>query len=154
MNKSIFKLVLLFSITLISTSCNNDDDNNPQTCTTQGLFYRLGSSNLSALEADLTTDLFPNNSIDPVTNQSVPAVEIFGNDSNGDFVVFVTEVLTVNATGTAELIIGNGNSETINVTCLVTDTVVGGAMRFEISGTYNSTALSGEYCVTIDSVNP
>lgn len=149
------KINVLFITILAATlfSCNNDDDNNLQTCNNQGLLYTLGSSaNIFALEADLATDLFPNNTI--VNNQSVPSVEIYGNDSNGDFVVFTTDVLTINATGTGDLIIGNGLTEMINVTCLATDNVVGGLMRFQLSGTYNSNVISGEYCVTIDSVNP
>jgi len=151
------KIKNLFVIILYITtlhSCNNDDDNNPQTCNNQGLYYTLGSNSVSAPETDLTTDLFPNNSIDPLSNQPIPAVEIYGNDSNGDFVVFVTEVLNLNATGNADLIIGNNPTEVITVTCLATDNVVGGLMRYQISGTYNNMTLNGEYCVTIDSVTP
>lgn len=147
-------LIAILAVTFFF-NCNNDDDNNPETCNNQGLYYTLGnSSQITAPEINLTTDLFPNNTIDPISNQPIPAVEIYGNDSNGDFVVFVTEVLTLNASGDADLIIGNGASETVSVTCLATDNVVGGLMRFALSGMYNNQSISGEYCVTIDSVNP
>lgn len=147
-------LIAILAVTIFF-NCNNDDDNNPETCNNQGLYYTLGNSpQITAPEINLTTDLFPNNTIDPISNQPIPAVEIYGNDSNGDFVVFVTEVLTLNATGDADLIIGNGASETVSVTCLATDNVVGGLMRFTLSGMYNNQSISGEYCVTIDSVNP
>ena len=84
----------------------------------------------------------------------LPAIEISGGDSNGDFIVFVTEVVTLNASGTAELIIGSGPNEMINVICLASDTTIGGTMRYGFSRTYNGQSISGEFCVTVDSNNP
>lgn len=147
------KFILSAILVTFMLSCNNDDDNNPMTCSTQGLFYTLGSSaQITATDASLSADYFPNNTI--VNNQPVPAIEISGSDSNGDFIVFVTEVVTLNASGTAELIIGSGPNEMINVICLASATTVGGTMRYGFSGTYNGQSISGEFCVTVDSVNP
>ncbi len=148
MNNKTQAFFAVLTVLIILISCSNDDDNNPQTCNNQGLAYELNANGtiILAPEANLTTDLFP--------NQSTGVVEIFGNDSNGDFIVFTTDVITLNAMGTGDLIIGGMPNDTVNVTCIATDNVVGGLMRFELSGNYNNAPIDGEYCVTIDSVNP
>ena len=146
-------LLLLFLFTIISFSC--DDEETPSNiCTYAGLSYQLNNTVILAPEANLQTEIFPNNSFDVTTNQPIPAVEIYGYDANGDFIVFTTEVLTVNASGTADLIIGSGINQIINVTCLANDNIVGGNMRYQISGIYNNQNLSGEYCVIIDAIIP
>lgn len=151
-------LVFIAISAIIFYSCSKDkDDELPTptpTCNYSGLSYQLNNTTILAPEVNLQTEIFPNNSFDPITNQPIPAVEIYGNDANGDFIVFVTEVLTVNATGTAELSIGSGTNQIINVTCLANDNTVGGNMRYQISGIYNNQNLSGEYCVIIDAINP
>lgn len=156
MKKIILVFVAISSIIFYSCDKDNDDElpTPTPTCNYSGLSYQLNNTSILAPEVNLQTEIYPNNTIDPITNQPIPAVEIYGNDANGDFIVFSTEVLTVNATGTAELSIGSGTNQIINVTCLANDNVVGGNMRYQISGTYNSQALSGEYCVIIDAINP
>ncbi len=132
-------LILLLAIFI--TSCNNDDDSLTQTCTTQGLFYTIGSSaQVFETEANLTTDFFINSS-------NGPEVEIYGSA-----VVFVTTTVNLNQTGTAVITIGNGPTETVAVACLATDMVVGGTMRFAFNGTYGGNPITGEFCVTIDAV--
>lgn len=156
MKKILIFIAVISSIIIYSCDKDHDDDTSSPTptCNYSGLSYQLNNTSILAPEVNLQTEIFPNNSFDPITNQPIPAVEIYGNDANGDFIVFVTEVLTVNATGTAELSIGSGTNQIINVTCLANDNVVGGNMRYQISGTYSSQPLSGEYCVIIDAINP
>ncbi len=156
MKKIILVLAAISSIIIYSCSKDNDDTllTPTSTCNYSGLSYQLNNTSILAPEVNLQTEIFPNNSIDPVTNQPVPAVEIYGNDANGDFIVFVTEVLTINSSGFADFSIGSGATEQINVTCIANDNVVGGNMRFQISGTYNNQPLTGEYCVIIDAINP
>jgi hypothetical protein len=134
------KTILLLILTIAISSCtNNDDDGITTTCTTQGLFYDLGTNpQVFEPEVNLTTDFF-------ITSSNGAEVEIYGSN-----VVFVTTTVNLNQTGTGTLLIGNGPTETINVTCLATGTAVGDVMRFVFNGTYNGDPITGEYCVTID----
>lgn len=149
-------LIFISALSIIFYTCDNDDDASTpiSKCNYSGLSYDLNNTTILAPETNLQTEIFPNNSIDPNTNLPIPAVEIYGNDANGDFIVFVTEVVTVGSSGSADFSIGSGSNETINVTCLANDNTVGGNMRYQISGTYNSQPLTGEYCVIIDAINP
>ena len=136
------KTIFLLVITIAFSSCtNNDDDGTTLTCTTQGMFYDLGTNpQVFIPEANLTTDFY-------ITSSNGPEVEIYGAG-----IVFVTTTVNQNQTGTGTLIIGSGPNETINVTCLVTGTTVGDVMRFLFNGTYNGNQITGEFCVTIDVV--
>lgn len=154
MKKTILFLIILYIGTVFSCDKDNDDENPVPTCNYSGLSYQLNNTSILAPEANLQTEIYPNNSIDAVTNQAVPSVEIYGNDANSDFIVFTTEVLTINTNGAAELSIGSGSNQIINVTCLANDNSVGGNMRYQLSGIYNNQNISGEYCVIIDAINP
>lgn len=136
------KTILLLVITVAISSCtNNDDDGITMTCTTQGFFYTIGTNaQVFEPEANLTTEFL-------MTSSNGPEVEIYGSA-----VVFVTTTVNLNQTGTGIMTIGNGPTETVAVTCLATDTVVGGTMRFAFNGTYGGNPISGEFCVIIDQV--
>ncbi|WP_452223089.1 hypothetical protein [Lacinutrix chionoecetis] len=136
----ILKVLFLLVVTITFSSCtNNDDDGITTTCTTQGLFYDLGTNaQVFEPEVNLTTDFY-------ITSSNGPEVEIYGAG-----VVFVTTEVTLNATGTAMLILNNGPNANVYVTCLATGTNVGDTMRFIFNGIYNGDPITGEFCVTID----
>jgi len=138
---NILKTVFFLTLVTFFTSCNNDDDGITLTCTTQGLFYDLGTNpQVFEPEANLTTEFF-------ITSSNGPEVEIYGAG-----IVFVTTTVNLNQTGTAFLTIGSGPTETLNVVCLATGLAVGDTMRFAFNGTYNGDPIAGEFCVTIDAV--
>lgn len=136
------KTVALIVLAVFMSSCtNNDDDGVTTTCTTQGMFYDLGANpQVFIPEANLTTEFF-------ITSSNGPEVEIYGSG-----IVFVTTTVIAGQNGTCFLTIGNGPTETLNVSCVVTSNVVGGTMRFFYNGMYNGNTITGEFCVTIDAV--
>ena len=132
---------LTATLGVLSFSCSNDDDATFTTCTTQGLFYDLGTSpQVFEPEANLTTDFF-------ITSGNGPEVEIYG-----PVVTFVTTAVNLGDTGTAMLTLNGLATETVAVTCLATGNNVGDTMRFAFNGTYVGDPISGEFCVTIDVV--
>lgn len=143
-------LILILAITFFN--CSNDDDiNNPPVnangCNYQGLTFEDNANNTMTLipESDLTTDFFPNNN-----GPGIAAVEIFQSSGTGSM-VFVTDVVTLNAAGTGTLML-NGTSYIVNVVCQIAGTTVGGEFRFDIvEPTLN---IEAEFCVIIDAVIP
>lgn len=143
-------LRFMLLVLLISYSCNNDDDNNIQTCTQQGWAYSLDNTSLNTIdETVLNTDYF-HHYLGPGTG---PAVEIW-KVSGLNKVVFLTTVITAGATGQGDLSINGNPIETVDVTCVVGGSTVGSLMRFTVSGTYNNQMIEGEFCVVIDDVIP
>lgn len=145
--KTIFKLAIIVFGTIM-ISCDNDDGNaaNQNLCVYEGLtYYDTSNQNTQTLipETNLTTDFFPNNG-----GVGVPAVEIYKSDDIS--MVFTTNVVTLNASGIGDLIINNGPSIQVNVTCQRAGTQIGDEMRFDIT----ASGVEAEFCVTIDDVTP
>ncbi|WP_291869868.1 hypothetical protein [Maribacter sp.] len=141
------KLILVLTIALSFLSCDNDDNNatNASACNYEGLSYLDTSNNDQTLipEASLTTGYYPNNG-----GIGVPAVEIYKTDDIS--MVFTTNVVTLNGTGTGDLIINNGQNITVNVTCQRAGTAVGEEFRYDVT----ASGIEVEFCVVIDEVNP
>ena len=145
----IMKIVFLIIVTAtLFFSCDNDSSSSPNDtqCNFDGLTFLDTSSNVQTLIAEtlLTTDFFPNNG-----GAGIPGVEIFGTATTGEFVVFVTDVVTLNATGPGSISV-NGTNYPVTVTCQRAGTAVGDEFRFDLVGS----GAEAEYCVVIDSVNP
>ncbi|PQJ31539.1 hypothetical protein BST92_06190 [Nonlabens arenilitoris] len=144
--KSLLKVSLLLFISLTMLSCDNDDgmaDNQSQ-CNYQGLTFDDGSTQTLIPEAQLQTELFPNNG-----GPGVAAVEVY-ETSNPSNIWLLTEAVTLNAVGPGTLGI-NGTNYTVTVTCQRAGTAVGDEFRFDVVTTGG---LEGELCVVIDAVIP
>lgn len=141
---ALFIIVTLFA----SYSCDGDDEDSPnyEECNYQGLAYQDTVNNIGifAEETNLSTELFLNG-----TTTGVPDLEIYGNATTGEFTVFTTSHVTLNASGGSSIIIA-GTTYPITVTCLRAGTSVGDEFRFNITGN----GINGEYCVVIDTVIP
>ncbi|ADV51252.1 hypothetical protein I2486_19765 [Cellulophaga sp. E16_2] len=138
---------LVMTVAFCFLSCDNDDGNatNESQCNYEGLsYYDVDNDDETLIpESNLTTTYYPNNS-----GPGIPAVEIYKTDDVS--MVFTTDVVTLNATGTGDLTINNGQTTTVNVICQRAGTAVGEEFRYDIT-------LSGfevEFCVVIDGVNP
>ncbi len=137
-------LLLLLSITLIGTSCDNDSTPSPNDnqCNYQGLTYVDANDNIITQipEASLSTDYF----------SSGQNVEIWDTANPGDTFI-VTNAVTVGAIDNTPQIKINGTSLTGTITCQrVTGLTVGDELRYDIVITGGAEA---ELCVSIDSVN-
>lgn len=144
--KSLLKVSLLLFISLTMLSCDNDDgmaDNQSQ-CNYQGLTFDDGSTQTLIPEAQLQTELFPNNG-----GPGVAAVEVYETSNPGN-IWLLTEAVTLNAVGPGTLGI-NGTNYTVTVTCQRAGTAVGDEFRFDVVTTGG---LEGELCVVIDAVIP
>lgn len=150
--KTILKTTI--SIVLIITlliSCDNDSSPSPNDtqCNYQGLSYLDTSNNTQILipEANLNTQFFPNANNGPYGN---PGVEIAGTAPNGDFVFFVTNVITENTTGVVRDFTINGEQiqGITSVTCQRAGTLVGEEFRYDIT----ISGFETEFCVIIDEV--
>ncbi|MCT4630978.1 hypothetical protein [Winogradskyella sp.] len=146
--KTIKKTLLLVLLITVSFSCDNDDGNAPNenVCTYEGLTFEDPNNNTNILipEADLQTEYFPNNG-----GPGIPAVEIYETSNPGNL-WFLTDVVTLNATGTGTIGIG-GTNYPCTVICQRAGTQVGEEMRFDVVFNGGNEA---EFCVVIDSVNP
>ncbi|MDO6600225.1 hypothetical protein [Tenacibaculum sp. 1_MG-2023] len=146
--KTILKLTLLFTFFLTLFNCDNDNGNAPNQniCNYEGLTFLDSSNNTQTIlpETQLQTDFFPNNG-----GPGIAAVEIYETSNPGN-IWFITDVVTLNGTGTGTLGIGNTNY-TVNVTCQRAGTMIGEEFRFDIVTTNGS---EGELCVVIDNVTP
>lgn len=135
------KIIFLALICLAVSSCNNDDDMDPNTCNVQGFTFSYGNESGFIPESDLTTELDPNGS---------PALmEIYG-FVGPDTVVFTAPY---NSDG-GDIIINGLPSETISASLDVSGTNVGDLIRYSLTGTYQGQPLTGEFCVVVDLVRP
>ena len=139
----LYLLTILFIFSFYN--CDNDDGNAPNQniCNYEGLTYLDGSTQTLLPETILATEYYPNNG-----GPGIAAIEIYKTDDIS--MVFTTSVVTLNATGTGTIIINNGPSTTVNVTCQRAGTQVGDEFRFDLT----KSGLEAEFCVIIDSVNP
>lgn len=148
MKKLLPKIIILLTLTFVFTQCDNDNGNSPNQnqCNYAGLTFLDPNNNTQTLipESDLTTDFFPNNN-----GPGNPGVEVY-KTSNAGSVWFITNVVTLNATGIGTLGI-NGNTYNVTVTCQRAGTAVGDEFRFDI---VLSTGEESELCVVIDNVTP
>lgn len=143
--KTILKTVVIVFISFAIFSCDNDSSPSPNDtqCNYQGLTFLDTSNNTQTLipEADLTTELFPNNG-----GAGIAAVEIYGGTP---FVIFTTSAVTVGATENINLIV-NGTNYPVTVTCQRAGTTVGDEFRYDVT----ANNVEAEYCVIIDAVIP
>ncbi|HLV39150.1 hypothetical protein [Xanthomarina sp.] len=139
-------ILLVFALTLFN--CDNDDDHavNVDVCNYEGLTIldTNGATHTLLPEAQLQTEFFPNNG-----GPGVAAVEIYETSNPGDM-WFLTEVVTLNGTGSGTIGIG-GTNYPCTVTCQRAGTAVGDEFRFDVVIPGVGEA---EFCVIIDSVNP
>lgn len=144
--KTIFKLAMGI-MAIMMMSCDNDNGNTPNqtVCTYEGLTYYDNNQNTQTLipEANLTTEYFQN-----TNGTNIPEVEIYKTDDIS--MVFTTDVVTLNATGTGSLIINNDQAVNVTVTCQRSGSQVGDELRYDIT----HTGFEAEFCVTIDDVTP
>jgi len=143
--KTIHIVSIVLTILFIGSGCDNEADPSPNDnqCNYEGLTFLDTNDNTQTLipEADLTTELFPNNG-----GTGIPAVEIYG---GSPFVVFTTNAVTVGATESINLIV-NGTNYPVTVTCQRAGTAIGDEFRFDVV----ASNVEAEYCVIIDSVTP
>lgn len=146
--KTPLKMLLTLIVVVTFFNCSNDDDiNNPavnvSACTYAGFTFLDTGNNTQTLipESDLTTDFFPNS-----LGLGMPQIEIF-QTSGPSNMVFVTDVVTLNATGTGILQI-NTDVYTVNVVCQRAGTAVGDEFRFDVT----AAGLEVEFCVVTDGV--
>ncbi|MCF6308272.1 MAG: hypothetical protein L3J09_09970 [Flavobacteriaceae bacterium] len=149
------KNLLFISLTLsiflfISISCDNDNDPsaNDDQCEYAGFTYEDNNNNNQILisETNLNTQFFPNASNGPY---GAPGVEIAGESSSGNFVLFVTNVINEGDTGIGYLMLVNdGQETTVNVICQRAGTAIGEEFRFDIT----DSGLETEFCVVIDEI--
>ena len=147
--KNVLPIAFLFlSILFIGTSCDNDSTPTPNDnqCNYQGFTFVDPANNIYTAfqDSDLSTEFFPNNG-----GPGIPAIEIY-ETSNGGQNHFVTDVVTLNATGSGTVTI-NGIDYPVTVTCQRAGTAVGDEFRFDIVGTGG---VEAEYCGVIDTVIP
>lgn len=137
---SLIALILLFG-------CDNDDGNAPNQnqCNFAGLTFtdNNNSTNTLLAEANLTTDFFPNQN-----GNGIGAMEVYETANPSNF-WFMTDVVTLNASGTATMGIG-GTNYTVNVVCQRAGNAVGEEFRYDIT----SGGIEGELCIVIDNVTP
>lgn len=144
--KYLVKASLLFFMSILFLSCDNDDgmaDNQTQ-CNYQGLTFDDGSTQTLLPESQLQTELFPNNG-----GPGIAAVEVYETTNPGN-IWLTTSAVTLNAVGPGTLGI-NGTNYTVTVTCQRAGTAVGDEFRFDVVTTGG---LEGELCVVIDAVIP
>ncbi|QJP33588.1 hypothetical protein F0365_03765 [Nonlabens sp. Ci31] len=145
--KYLFKLPVYFFLSVLLFSCDNDDGmaDNQNLCTYQGLTFFDGTTQTLLAEAQLQTELFPNNN-----GPGVAAVEVYETTNPGN-IYLTTGAVTLNAIGPGNLGI-NGTNYPVTVTCQRAGTAVGDEFRFDIVTV--SGGFEGELCVVIDAVVP
>lgn len=152
--KTIFKktatvILFLSAILFIGVSCDNDSNPSPndETCENPGLTWVDNSNNTNIFISDdqLSTQFFPNVSNGPF---GAPGVEIAGQNSNGDRIFFVTNIIQEGQSGSGSVELNGGQSQPVTVTCQRAGTNVGEEFRYDII--FNSLEL--EFCVKIDQV--
>lgn len=145
--KCLFKLPILLLMCLVLYSCDNDDGmaENQNQCNYEGLTFFDGSTQTLLTEAQLQTELFPNNN-----GPGIAAVEVYETTNPGN-IFLTTGAVTLNATGPGTLGI-NGTNYAVTVTCQRAGATIGDEFRFDIVTV--SGGFEGELCVLIDAVIP
>ncbi len=143
---------LLFTSFIISIGCqkNNTPTPNDTQCNYNGLIWydTIGNSNIYISDSNLNTQFFMNASNGPYGDIGI---EIAGSDANGEFIHFVTNVITTGSSGLGYITLSNtGQTKTVNVSCIRSSgQQVGDEYKYdvEVGGNYMF-----EYCVKIDEV--
>jgi hypothetical protein len=145
--KYLFKISILLLMSLFLYSCDNDDGmaDNQNQCNYEGLTFFDGSTQTLLPEAQLQTELFPNNN-----GPGIAAVEVYETTNPGN-IFLTTGAVTLNATGSGTLGV-NGTNYAVTVTCQRAGTTVGDEFRFDVVTV--SGGFEGELCVLIDAVIP
>ncbi|MGJ8683066.1 MAG: hypothetical protein ACSHWW_00485 [Nonlabens sp.] len=145
--KYLVKVSLLLFMSIAFLSCDNDDGmaDNQNQCNYQGLTFFDGTTNTLLPEAQLQTELFPNNG-----GPGVAAVEVYETTNPGN-IFLTTSAVTLNAVGPGTLGI-NGTNYAVTVTCQRAGTAVGDEFRFDVVTVTGG--FEGELCVVIDAVVP
>ncbi len=147
--KTTIVFLFLTTIIFIGVSCDNDSSPSPNddTCENPGLSWVDTSNNTNIFISDeeLSTQFFPNASNGPF---GAPGVEIAGQNSNGDRIFFVTNIIQEGQSGSGSVELNGGQPQPVTVTCQRAGTNVGDEFRYDIN--YNSLEL--EFCVKIDQV--
>ncbi|GAK98700.1 hypothetical protein JCM19314_2731 [Nonlabens ulvanivorans] len=94
------KASLLFFMSILFLSCDNDDGmaDNQNQCNYEGLTFDDGSTQTLIPEAQLQTELFPNNG-----GPGVAAVEVYETSNPGN-IWLLTDAVTLNAVGPGTLV--------------------------------------------------